>query len=156
MVRGYSTRSTVQPPAVICFLDVDWDRYFLPTVIASKILVAIGISTLFGVVSAGFANTFPVLRRAAQRKAINDFDCLPIDCRNAREFEGRSSVSWSSVRRASRFQLSEIGRRRILDSPTEPTAATPSPRRAARSKLSVQNPHTQTLKIMLEINCPMI
>jgi 4-amino-4-deoxy-L-arabinose transferase-like glycosyltransferase len=35
---------------ILLVLEVDWDRYFLPTVIASQILAAIGISNLVGLV----------------------------------------------------------------------------------------------------------
>jgi hypothetical protein len=42
---------------VLLVLEVDWDRYFLPTVIASKILVAIGFSALVALILSTFSHS---------------------------------------------------------------------------------------------------
>jgi hypothetical protein len=50
---------------ILLVLEVDWDRYFLPTVIANKILVAIGISNLVGLVCSVSTKTTTTARSAS-------------------------------------------------------------------------------------------
>jgi len=76
--RSFMTRKT--EPAVIpfcyffinyifmlLFLDIDWDRYFLPVVIASKIIVAIGISSVIDFVSSRISNSYQDPRAVQER-----------------------------------------------------------------------------------------